>query len=1536
MSSEPRNRVLEKMLERLYAALASGPSLNCRPHHSRQRLDLATLTRLDGTAPHAVLASLLGDKATVRLAVKPPESKGRLTAPGGTRATSARLAAEARDASSAPPRAARVSTRPQDDASDELTTPVEEASAPDAIGASNALAASTRPTVDESAPALINDERASEAEGPDDRASPTRAEEEQQALLRKLAAIVEDARIFEQDTGAHVLHVGFPLLQLPPGPKDKRGFGTRRILAPIAFVPVRITLKKGRTPSVELEGAEDGVDRVAPNTALLAWLEQQTGQRFNALFADETGEDPWREVNELVALVSKALELPTPEPFTSQAPLSAVPRPDEDSASRASILPSAVLGLYPLSNQSLVDDMRALVDGEPVDGPLESFLRVDVSLDPPAHPGGGERNLEGLKRAEDERLVTIADPCQARAVRLARSRRGLVIHGPPGTGKSQTIANAIGDHLARGERVLFVCDKRTALDVVKHRLDHLGLGNLCAVVHDAQRDQRDLYMGIREQLDTLAETRTDAAVPRELSRVDTELQSLHDELTTAEHALSARPEDGSAPSFHELVGQWLGLEPPAALTPATASLTSARLADVSIRERETREVFERALKEDYPDNPWREALGVDLATYLATPLTTWRERLGATVEAARDADALASPDIPAFGAEPEAEGLARAHFAEQLAPVLETTSPESLARWASASADTVHNTKAQLEGLSPQIQVLSEGPLDTELALIHREQPQALGALSTALATLGAYLGIARKWYAFFCFARKAGARKVLQQFGLTLGAATAERVRHFLTGARARALLGEFHRATLVPSATSASLPDETLSRDLRAHAALFEVLGTLDSTPRLASCRDAVRRALTTDAATRTTLLAGLRRSAARGAAVAKLEKRLAETGLCSSEWLALRAHELRAGALFTPVATALQSRGSTVEGMLRLRSLLSGMPPELAASVESLARLGADAETGWTAVLKATLAAEVTTRLREDPTLQHVDAERTQATQARYRVLEEKKRGLVRDAILHRWTQRQRERLLAANGGRLNSQGAELRRRLMLRGERAMRVRQVIATGLDIDGGDPLFDARPVWMASPQTVAQIFPRRPIFDVVIFDESSQCRLEEALPVLTRARRVVIAGDPKQLPPTRFFESAVVQSQQDSEAETEQGLFEEQQSEVEDLLSAALNLDIDQCYLDVHYRSRDADLIAFSNEHFYDKRLQAIPAHPSHRAPHAALRLLPVGGTYEKRVNLVEARAVGQLVKELLARPEPPSIGIACFNLSQRDAITDVLDELAAEDAAFSTRLAAARTRRGAGSFEGLFVKNLENVQGDERDHLIISTTYGPDRQGRFYRRFGPLGSSGGGRRLNVLVTRARQQVHLVTSIPRDAYTALPPVEPGRQPNGGWLLFAYLQFAESISQPQRAPTPEAATRELIVHERETDAGSTFARALAHHLARRHQVSSDVHWGNDGFCVDVALHHPTSPGDVTVGLLCDGTRYPKAADRVEWDLFRTGVLEGQGWKLVRLWTPHFFRDPEGATTQVLQRVGEVLMRQPAPPTVDAPDKRALH
>ncbi len=244
--------------------------------------------------------------------------------------------------------------------------------------------------------------------------------------------------------------------------------------------------------------------------------------------------------------------------------------------------------------------------------------------------------------------------------------------------------------------------------------------------------------------------------------------------------------------------------------------------------------------------------------------------------------------------------------------------------------------------------------------------------------------------------------------------------------------------------------------------------------------------------------------------------------------------------------------------------------------------------------------------------------------------------------------------------------------------------------------------------------------------------------------------------------------------------------------------------------------------------------------------------------------------------------------------------------------------------------------MKNLENVQGDERDHIIISTTYGPDPKGRFCRRFGPLALAGGGRRLNVLVTRARDEVHLVTSIPPELYRTLPPVEAGRVPNGAWLLFSYLDYAERLAKLYLDEAARLAAAEVApersVYVRETPAGSRFAVALARRLAACGH-SSDVHWGNDGFQVDVALHHPTRAEDVTIGVLCDGTRFDKAADKVEWDLFRVAVLEGQGWELLRLWTPHVFRDPAGAEKAILDRVAALLAREaPKPPALVMPPR----
>jgi hypothetical protein len=652
-------------------------------------------------------------------------------------------------------------------------------------------------------------------------------------------------------------------------------------------------------------------------------------------------------------------------------------------------------------------------------------------------------------------------------------------------------------------------------------------------------------------------------------------------------------------------------------------------------------------------------------------------------------------------------------------------------------------------------------------------------------------------------------------------------------------------------------------------------------------------------------------------------KLEERMVATGLVDLEWFEHFSADVRGGGDALAMVAALSEKLDLLEAVLRVREGLKLLPEPLADAAAKLLDVGANANDGYSAVRRVVLAGEITRRLKSEPNLQSVDGHRLKTTFDRYLELSFRKKQLARDVIASGWTQRQKDRLLNETATRLNAVGADLRRRLTGRGDKAMRLRQVIAHGAGVEGGDPLFELRPVWMASPETVAQLFPRQAIFDLVVFDEASQCRLEEALPVLTRAKRVVIAGDPKQLPPTRFFESSITASD-DDDAETDQELFEAHQGEIEDVLAAALGLDIHQCYLDVHYRSRHADLIGFSNEQFYGSRLQAIPEHPRTRSRQAPISLVRADGTYEKRRNETEAEAVVEIVKELLSRDQPPSIGIACFNLPQRDLIAEKLEEAAEEDADFAAALTQARQRRGENSSEAFFVKNLENVQGDERDHLIISTTYGPDNRGRFRRNFGPVGKPGGGRRLNVLVTRAREQLHVVTSIPRGEYSSLPPIPQGATPSGTWLLFAYLNHCERIAEEYetnwRILKNATADEQQYVNPRPSKSASQFAKALAARLVTLHNVGSDVHWGNDGFCVDLALHHPQRAEDVSIGVLCDTSRYA-SDDPVEWEIFRTRMLEQQGWRIHRIWTPHFFRDPSGCMLAIQHEVESALARE---------------
>src|SRR5688572_2142107 len=789
--AEGKNRILTKMLDRLFAALVNGPSLNCRPHSSRQRVDWTHLGRLKDLSAEDALHAVLGAEGEVTLTARVPMPKRR----GGE----------------------------------------------DEDGEDDGLSA---------------EERAGRS-----------AWSEQTTLLGKLRGIAEDAKTYEQDTGVHVLYVGFPLLSLPPGMAGggrSRG-ATKRILAPVALVPVSVTVKTGATSGVVISCKGEGVDRVVPNTALLAWLEQQTGKAISQeLFEDEEGVEPWREVAELVKRVCEGMGIGVPKWFAGQNGkiehrtsniehptstgdardamiavetdpigvraatrprsvvveeeqgfrLKAAPKAD-DTVDEPTIYLSAVLGLFPMANQGLLRDMQAMAAGEPLAGPVTSFIQANVNLDAPPETGPDVPQQPVARRTRvftDERLVAQADPCQARAVRLARTSRGLVIHGPPGTGKSQTITNIIGDHLARGDRVLVVSDKRTALDVVANRLVHMGLGNLVALIHDPQRDQRDLYRTIRDQLEVLAEATTDEKAEQKLAKVDAELQELHRELTGYWDALM---KEHAGDSFHELVGRWVGIADSAESQRLEPLASQIKVEALDQHAHLIGETLDRAARVRWWENEWRDAAGVELATFVATPMDKWRSAIGKCVETAAAADTTLDPNIPPFGASDlRQQGQARADLAGRVESVLAKVPPEVRTRWASADATALDRARRRLAEVEPQWKTMMSGPMEAELSMTARDRLPNMGELATQLGALEQFLAIAGKWHAFLHFKRKSAAQEVTAKYGLPLTPPNAQRLRDFLAALRSRLVVQAVHYELYQVPPAIGLLADDVLDR--------------------------------------------------------------------------------------------------------------------------------------------------------------------------------------------------------------------------------------------------------------------------------------------------------------------------------------------------------------------------------------------------------------------------------------------------------------------------------------------------------------------------------------------------------------------------------------------------------------------------------------------------------------------------------------------------------------------------------------------------
>lgn len=433
----------------------------------------------------------------------------------------------------------------------------------------------------------------------------------------------------------------------------------------------------------------------------------------------------------------------------------------------------------------------------------------------------------------------------------------------------------------------------------------------------------------------------------------------------------------------------------------------------------------------------------------------------------------------------------------------------------------------------------------------------------------------------------------------------------------------------------------------------------------------------------------------------------------------------------------------------------------------------------------------------------------------------------------------------------------------------------------------------ELKPCFMMSPLSVSQYLPGDMAFDVVIFDEASQVLPSDAVNCIYRGGQLIVAGDDKQLPPTSFFTQAV----SDDDADDEVDLYES----VLKLCKSSMS----SLPLTWHYRSQHESLIAYSNYRFYvpdDQPLQTFPG-SVFEAPDLGVASYAVNGIYRRggaRDNPIEADAVVDRLSFHRSHHPELSIGVVTFSSAQEDSIGAAIERRAATEPALSGLL------DNHDRLSGFFVKNLENVQGDERDIIIFSIGYGPDETGKLSMNFGPINREGGWRRLNVAITRARKRVEVVSSFRAGDM---------RETNSDGLrhLKGYLDFA--------ARGMSALAMDLS--ESLGDAESPFEEDVMRAISSwGYDVATQV--GTAGYRIDLAVRHPDRPGEFVLGVECDGAAYHSATSARDRDRLRASVLEGLGWRLHRIWGISWYRDRAGQAALLKAAIEAAIAGDTAP------------
>ena len=1071
----------------------------------------------------------------------------------------------------------------------------------------------------------------------------------------------------------------------------------------------------------------------------------------------------------------------------------------------------------------------------------------DTGFNEPQPSIGEEHHLDNDTNADELMQVVDADSSQVIAMLAVHEGRNMVIQGPPGTGKSQTITNLIANAVGNGKKVLFVAEKMAALEVVKRRLDSVNLGEACLELHSHKANKRELHNELKRILDLGRPTMT---------RLEEEIRFLHPMINELnQYCTSVNSEiSKSGYSAQEVMGNLLKITThnkdykfPKIHVENISIWDSIKIKEV---EQLAEKIQVRLEKIGQPENLL--FYGTDLKIFLPIDEETSKELLQIVIKDTNEVITL----ITSISNYVEINPSTEIDDVKLLLKTIKTASENPGLTSMNITDSAWLNNQADIAELLETGIRLQELHTQYDNLVIPEAWDYDLLEIRQNLIVHGS------KWYKFLIGDYKNSVKKLSALLTTPVPSdlnIKLEYVNALMEGKRLTASL-----LSLEPLAQK--LFDSRYQKKRTDWETVKKAVQYLQG----------VHLLIQDDVISNTFLsfLSKNQESSVAADFLINLENALEKQNISLKsllEKLDLKDNQI----LNTSLAKQQGLIKKWFENLPEIYQAVSWNVMK-----EEIERNGADylirAVYNWSdAALHLKTAVQKTwyEHLIEQAMTNSVELRKFERS-SHEEVIEKFKRLDVLNQFYNRakvalkhWESLPKQE----GGGQINVLKSEFNRKA-----RHMPIRKLMQ-----EAGLAIQAIKPVIMMSPMSIANFLPPNSIdFDLVIFDEASQVRPVDALGAILRGRQVVVVGDTKQMPPTSFFDKL------NTDTEDEENVTADMQS----ILGMCDAQGAPQRMLRWHYRSRHESLINLSNQEFYENKLIIFPSPGSKSKMGLAFNHLP-DTYYDKgktRTNPKEAEKVADaIINHALNNPKL-SLGVVAFSTAQMQAIQNALEVKRRKNPEVESFFRSHPT-------EPLFIKNLENVQGDERDVIFISIGYGRTEDGKVPMSFGPLNNEGGERRLNVLITRAKSRCEVFTNITASDMNPGPNAKFGIRALKSFLYYA--QHGKFESDKEEIVTKPQPFEEII------------AQSLR---ANGYIVREKV--GSAGFYIDLAIVDNDNPGRYILGICCDGKSYETAKSARDRDRLRTIVLEGMGWKLFNVWSTDWFRNPQGELILLIETI----------------------